>query len=44
MCKWEMIRVRSTTIYDGCFKVFIEKQQKVYIIIVISFISKLPEL
>ena len=43
MCKWEMMRVRSTTIYDGCFKVFIERQQKVYII-VISFISKLPEL
>ena len=37
------MRVRSTTIYDGCFKVFIERQQKVYNI-VICFISKLPEL
>ena len=34
---------KATTIYDGCFKVFIERQQKVYII-VITFISKLPEL
>ena len=33
----------KATIYDGCFKVFIERQQKVYII-VITFISKLPEL
>ena len=38
-----MIRVRSATIYDGCFKVFIEKQERVYNN-VISFISKLPEL
>ena len=34
---------KATIIYDGCFEVFIERQQKVYII-VITFISKLPEL
>ena len=34
---------KVTTIYDGCFKVFLERQQKVYII-VITFVSKLPEL
>ena len=31
---------KATTIYDGCFKVFIERQQKVYI----TFISTSPEL